>query len=89
MKEISNEAVDMRASSEEILISDGSSPDDLQIVTLHRNTKYSGIDDIQKAVASNSFSSIYPDDDKFVTSKSRTMNQSLVTPHAARLFQLS
>ena len=76
MKEASNKVIDLCAPSEDISISDGSSSDDIQIVTPHRNTKYSGIDDIQKAIALSPFSSMYPDDNESVTSESRTINQS-------------
>ena len=59
MKEPYNKVIDLCAPSEEISISSGSFPDDIQIVAPHRNTKYSVIDAIHKVIASNSFPSMY------------------------------
>ena len=44
--ETSNGVIDLRTQPEEISISDGSSPDDVQIVTPHRDAKYRVVDDI-------------------------------------------
>ena len=81
MIETSNEVIDLCVPSEEISISDGSSPDSIQIVTSHRDTKYSVVDDIQKVITSKSFSSMHLENNESVTSESQTIKQSMVTSH--------